>query len=66
MRFQVEEERMLSKDAQRCPNCNEVFPRGGIEALKALLMSNSQEHNFKIFISEDREIKGLITGTLSL
>jgi hypothetical protein len=52
-------------DEQICPSCYNQFPKEPLAAVRALIQSN-QKHYFKVYLAEDLEIKGKITGVVTL
>jgi protein-arginine kinase activator protein McsA len=65
MPFQVTEEKLLERRSQRCPNCYETFPNDCISSIIEMIYSNKKWES-QAYLVEDKDIKGVITGTVTL
>jgi|GEM_PF-2317403 DNA-directed RNA polymerase subunit RPC12/RpoP len=66
MHFQVTEEQLVKRRYQNCPNCDCKIPQDFVNSAVDLIETNAKYDNFKTFVIENKDIKGTITGSITL
>lgn len=66
MHFQVAEEQLVKRRYQNCPNCNVKIPQECVDSAVLSIQTNAKYNPFKSFVVENKDIKGVITGTVTL
>lgn len=66
MHFQVTEEQLVKRRYQYCPNCEVKISQECVDSAVLLIQANTKHNPFKSFVVENKDIKGVITGTVTL